>query len=142
MTRSIKTEIAIVGAGVIGLATALRLAAAGREVVVIDPQRARLGRLVRQRRRGRALWMRADRQSRYIAQSAGPVHQLGKSARHSHAALPALLPWLSRFAWQSMPMPARRNGRALAGLLNEALPAWRDLAAQAGEAGRSCRLSA
>ena len=37
MTRSIKTDIAIVGAGVIGLATALRLAAAGREVVVIDP---------------------------------------------------------------------------------------------------------
>jgi glycine/D-amino acid oxidase-like deaminating enzyme len=37
MTSSIKTEIAIVGAGVIGLATALRLAAAGREVVVIDP---------------------------------------------------------------------------------------------------------
>lgn len=37
MTALIKTDIAIIGAGVIGLATALRLAAAGREVVVIDP---------------------------------------------------------------------------------------------------------
>jgi D-hydroxyproline dehydrogenase len=48
------------------------------------------------------------------------------------AALPALLPWLSRFVWQSMPARARRNGDALARLLKEALPAWRDLAAQAG----------
>ncbi|TGR15924.1 FAD-binding oxidoreductase, partial [Mesorhizobium sp. M1C.F.Ca.ET.196.01.1.1] len=30
-------EIAIIGAGVIGLATALRLAGEGREVLLIDP---------------------------------------------------------------------------------------------------------
>src|SRR3981081_3123254 len=47
------------------------------------------------------------------------------------AALPALLPWLSRFVWQSMPARARRNGYALAGLLKDAMPAWRDLAMQA-----------
>ena len=46
-------------------------------------------------------------------------------------ALPALLPWLSRFAWQSMPARARRNGYALAGLLKDAMLAWRDLAMQA-----------
>ena len=33
----IKTDVAVIGAGIIGLATTLRLAAAGREVVVIDP---------------------------------------------------------------------------------------------------------
>src|SRR6202011_4851638 len=47
------------------------------------------------------------------------------------AALPALIPWLSRFVWQSMPVRARRNGYALAGLLKEAMPAWRALAEQA-----------
>ena len=39
------------------------------------------------------------------------------------------------FPWRRQgggPGQARRNGRALAGLLNEALPAWRDLAAEAG----------
>ncbi|RUV30703.1 FAD-dependent oxidoreductase, partial [Mesorhizobium sp. M5C.F.Ca.IN.020.32.2.1] len=30
-------EVAIVGAGIVGLATALRLAAEGREVLLIDP---------------------------------------------------------------------------------------------------------
>src|SRR6202011_4399343 len=47
------------------------------------------------------------------------------------AALPALIPWLSRFVWQSMPVRARRNGHALAGLLKEAMPLWRELAEQA-----------
>jgi D-hydroxyproline dehydrogenase len=37
MTAPIKTEIAVIGAGVIGLALAHRLRAKGREVVVIDP---------------------------------------------------------------------------------------------------------
>nr|MDA3888631.1 FAD-dependent oxidoreductase [Allgaiera sp.] len=32
-----RTEIAVIGAGVIGLTIALRLARAGREVVLIDP---------------------------------------------------------------------------------------------------------
>ena len=46
------------------------------------------------------------------------------------AALPTLVPWLSRFVRQSLPAAARRNGLALAGLLREAMPAWRDLADQ------------
>jgi 2-polyprenyl-6-methoxyphenol hydroxylase-like FAD-dependent oxidoreductase len=37
VVTAIKTDIAVVGAGIIGLATAFRLAAAGREVVVVDP---------------------------------------------------------------------------------------------------------
>src|SRR5262249_14241453 len=47
------------------------------------------------------------------------------------AALPALLPWLLRFLWQSTPMRARRNGHALQNLLKEAAQAWHDLAVQA-----------
>ncbi|RVA93494.1 FAD-dependent oxidoreductase, partial [Mesorhizobium sp. M7A.F.Ca.CA.004.02.1.1] len=37
MAASETVEIAIVGAGVVGLATALRLVADGREVLLIDP---------------------------------------------------------------------------------------------------------
>jgi D-hydroxyproline dehydrogenase len=132
MTRSIKTEIAIVGAGVIGLATALRLAAARREVVVIDPNQPGSG----------ASYGNAGVVAPYGCAPIGnpdTLRNLPDLLLNSEsplairtAALPALLPWLSRFAWQSMPGQARRNGRALAGLLNEALPAWRDLAAEAG----------
>ena len=37
MTERISTDIAIIGAGVIGMAIAERLLAEGRDVVVIDP---------------------------------------------------------------------------------------------------------
>jgi glycine/D-amino acid oxidase-like deaminating enzyme len=43
MVAPIKTDVAIVGAGIIGLAIAFRLAADGREVVVIDPNEPGLG---------------------------------------------------------------------------------------------------
>jgi glycine/D-amino acid oxidase-like deaminating enzyme len=44
MTQPPFTEIAILGAGVIGLAIAERLAAEGREVVLVDPGRSGHGR--------------------------------------------------------------------------------------------------
>ena len=43
MAELIKTDVAIVGAGIIGLAIAFRLAADGREVVVVDPNEAGSG---------------------------------------------------------------------------------------------------
>ena len=43
MTELIKTDVAIVGAGIIGLAIAFHLAADGREVVVVDPNEAGSG---------------------------------------------------------------------------------------------------
>jgi glycine/D-amino acid oxidase-like deaminating enzyme len=43
MPAPLKTDVAIIGAGVIGLATALRLAASGREIVVVDPNEAGSG---------------------------------------------------------------------------------------------------
>jgi len=131
MVASIKTDVAIVGAGIIGLATALRLAAAGREVVVIDPNEPGMG----------ASYGNAGAIASYGCAPIGnpdvlrnlPALLLGSNSPLAirHAALPALLPWLSRFAWQSMPARARRNGHALAGLLKDAMPAWRDLAMQA-----------
>jgi len=131
MVAPIKTDVAIVGAGIIGLAIALRLAAAGRQVVVIDPNEPGSG----------ASYGNAGAIAPYgcapignpdvLRNLRGLLLDSESPLAIRRAALPALLPWLSRFAWQSLPARARRNGHALAGLLKDALPAWRDLAMQA-----------
>jgi D-hydroxyproline dehydrogenase len=128
---SIKTDIAIVGAGIIGLATAFRLAAIGREVVLIDPNEPGSG----------ASYGNAGAVAPYGCAPIGnpdvlrnlPSLLFGSESPLAvrPAALPTLLPWLLRFVWQSMPARAHRNGRALAGLLKEAMPDWLDLAAEA-----------
>jgi glycine/D-amino acid oxidase-like deaminating enzyme len=127
----IKTDVAIVGAGIIGLAIAFRLAADGREVVVVDPNEAGSG----------ASYGNAGTLAPYACAPVGNpdvLRNLPKLLLNPDspltirpAALPALIPWLSRFVWQSTPARARRNGHALAGLLREAMPAWRALAEQA-----------
>ncbi|WP_439404801.1 NAD(P)/FAD-dependent oxidoreductase [Bradyrhizobium sp. DASA03076] len=131
MAELIKTDVAIVGAGVIGLAIAFRLADGGRDVVVIDPNEPGSG----------ASYGNAGTFAPYACAPVGnpdvisnlPSLLVGADSPLSVrlAAVPALVPWLSRFLWQSMPARARRNGHALAGLLKEAMPAWRELAEQA-----------
>jgi D-hydroxyproline dehydrogenase len=131
MVAPIKTDVAIVGAGIIGLAIACRLAATGREVVVIDGNEPGSG----------ASYGNAGAIASYGCAPIGNpdvLRNLRSLLLSSESPLairpatqPALLPWLSRFVWQSMPARARRNGHALAGLLKDAMPAWRDLAMQA-----------
>jgi glycine/D-amino acid oxidase-like deaminating enzyme len=123
----IETDIAVVGAGIIGLATAFRLTAAGREVVVIDPNEPGSG----------ASLGNAGTLAPYACAPVGNPDVLrnlpnlilnpDSPLAIRLAALPALVPWLSRFVRQSLPIAAQRNGRALAGLLREAMPAWRDI---------------
>jgi len=131
MVAPIKTDVAIVGAGIIGLAIACRLAADGRAVVVVDPDEPGMG----------ASYGNAGAIASYGCAPIGNpdvLRNLRSLLLDSEsplsirpAALPALRPWLSRFAWQSIPARAHRNGHALAGLLKDAMPAWRDLAMQA-----------
>jgi glycine/D-amino acid oxidase-like deaminating enzyme len=129
---SIKTDIAVVGAGIIGLAVAFRLAEAGRAVVVIDPNDPGSG----------ASYGNAGVIAPYGCAPIGnpdvlrnlPDLLLGSDSPFAMrtAALPSLLPWLLRFLWQSTSSRARRNGRALQSLLKEAAQAWNDLVAHAG----------
>jgi glycine/D-amino acid oxidase-like deaminating enzyme len=122
-----KTDIAIIGAGIIGLTTALRLVAAGREVVVIDPNEPGSG----------ASYGNAGTLAPYACAPVGNPDVLRNlpsllfSAESPlavrPAALPVLLPWLARFVRECLPKAARRNGYALVALLMEAMPAWRDL---------------
>jgi len=131
MAASETAEVAVVGAGVIGLAIALRLAAAGREVVLIDPDEPGSG----------ASSGNAGTLADYACVPVGNPAVLRSLPRLlldpnspfalRWAALPQLAPWLVRFAAQSLPLRARANAAALAGLLAEALPAWEEMAAEA-----------
>jgi D-amino-acid dehydrogenase len=127
-----QVEVAVIGAGVIGLSIALRLADAGHGVVVIDPAPPGSG----------ASFGNAGTIADYAIQPVGspdvlralPSLLFDKNSPLSirRAALPSLTPWLLRFARQSLPAAARRNAQAIAGLMADALPGWEDLAARIG----------
>lgn len=128
------TDIAIIGAGVVGLAIAERLIAEGREVTLVDPGVPGMG----------ASYGNAGTIADYAVLPVGTPDVLRNLPsllfdRNSplairRAALPALLPWLARFAWQSLPGPAARNAANIARLLADACPNWLDLGARLGGA--------
>ena len=128
MTAPKSCDIAIIGAGVIGMAIAERLLQAGREVVVIDGALPGSG----------ASYGNAGTIADYAVMPVGSPDVLRNLPsllfdRNSplairRAALPSLAPWLMRFAAQSLPEPTRRNAAALAALLANASPSWTALA--------------
>jgi D-amino-acid dehydrogenase len=131
MTERISAEIAIIGGGVIGLATAIRLRSDGREVTIIEPNPPSSS----------AAYGSAGTIADYATIPVGtpavlrnlPSLLFDRDSPLSirQAALPALMPWLIRFAYQSLPHNYRRNAAALAPMLADALPAWRELASAA-----------
>ncbi|TIS68204.1 FAD-dependent oxidoreductase [Mesorhizobium sp.] len=124
-------EVAIVGAGIVGLATALRLAAEGREVLLIDPNEPGSG----------ASFGNAGTLAEYACMPVGNpavLRQLPKLLLDPDSPFawrwPAffqLAPWLVQFVRQSLPAATRANALALAGLLAEALPAWEEMVKEA-----------
>ncbi|WP_343079907.1 FAD-dependent oxidoreductase [Ostreiculturibacter nitratireducens] len=126
------TDIAVIGAGVVGLAIARDLAAEGREVVVLDPEPPGSG----------ASYGNAGTIADYAVQPVGTPDVLrnlpsllfnrGSPLAIRRAAIPSLAPWLLRFLRQSLPAQAERNARALATLLSDAAQRWRDLAQEIG----------
>lgn len=128
------TEVAVIGAGVIGLTAALRLAAEGHSVALLDPEPPGSG----------ASYGNAGTIADYAVLPLGTPATLralptllfdrtSPLALH-RASLLSLVPWLTRFLRQSLPGAARRNATALAALLADAAPRWRDLVAEIGAA--------
>lgn len=127
-----RTEIAILGAGVVGLSIAHRLLAEGREVTLVDPGDPGMG----------CSHGNAGTIADYAVMPVGTPDVLKNLPsllfdRNSplairKAALPSLAPWLLRFARQSLPGPTRRNAAAIAALVADACPRWTDLAADIG----------
>lgn len=134
MTQHVSTDIAILGAGVVGLAIAEALTAEGREVVLVDPGQPGMA----------ASFGNAGTIADYAVMPVGspdvlknlPSLLLDKNSPLAirRAALPALMPWLARFALQSLPGPTRRNAGAIAALLADACPRWLALADRIGGA--------
>ena len=125
-------EIAVVGAGVVGLTIAHRLASEGREVMLIDPYAPGSG----------ASYGNAGTIADYAVQPVGTPDVLRAlpsllfNRASPLAILPtglrSLAPWLLRFARQSLPGAARANAHALADLLADAGGRWQDLAGGIG----------
>ena len=132
MTPHVTSEIAIIGAGVVGLAIAEALVAEGREVVLIDPNPPGSG----------ASYGNAGTIADYAVMPVGTPDVLchlpqllfnrNSPLAIRQAALPSLAPWLWRFARQSLPGNALRNAHAIAALLKDANPMWHDLTARIG----------
>ena len=135
MTLRETTEIAVIGAGVVGLTIALELIDQGREVVLVDPGQPGMG----------ASYGNAGTIAGYATSPVGtpdvlrslPSLLLSKTSPLAirHRALPSLAPWLLRFLWQSLPAQDERNARGIALLLNGAAEMWDDLALRVQGAG-------
>ncbi len=123
-------EIAVIGAGAVGLACALHLHDAGHDVCLIAPEDEESG----------ASYGNAGVIADYAVLPIGTpdlLHRLPALlwARDSplalhKAALATLAPWLLRFALECLPGRARANADAIAALLSPAGNAWRALAAR------------
>ncbi|MCF8511232.1 MAG: FAD-binding oxidoreductase [Rhodobacteraceae bacterium] len=132
MTEHVSTEIAIIGAGVVGLSVAEALLAQGHEVTLVDPGTPGMG----------ASYGNAGTIADYAVMPVGspdvlknlPSLLFDKTSPLAirRAALPALMPWLLRFALQSLPGATARNAASIAGLLADAAPLWEGLAARIG----------
>lgn len=129
------TDIAIIGAGVVGLTIALELIDQGRDVVLVDPGQPGMG----------ASYGNAGTIAGYATSPVGtpdvlrslPSLLVSKTSPLAvrHRALPSLAPWLLRFLWQSLPAQAERNARGIAALLTGAAELWDDLALRVQGAG-------
>ncbi len=132
MIRRASTEVAILGAGVVGLAIAERLLSEGREVMLVDPGRPGMG----------CSSGNAGTVADYAVAPVGTPEVLRNlpsllfdrmsPLAIQRAALPSLAPWLLRFARQSLPGAAERNAKGIAAMLQDAGPMWRELAVRIG----------
>lgn len=125
-------EIAVIGAGVVGMSIALRLAGEGRDVVLIDPNDPGSG----------ASFGNAGTISDYATVPVGTPKVLRNlpdllinplsplTVRYKN--FPSLLPWLLQFGYQCLPGPTERNAKAIGELLKNASTMWHDMAADIG----------
>ena len=127
-----RTDITVLGGGVIGLSIALRLLNAGREVVLIDPEEPGTG----------TSFGNAGTIAEYAVLPVGSpdiIRQLPSLLFNKNSpiaikrsAILSLCPWLIRFLYQSMPKNAARNAQAITSLLQGSRIRWEELSSQIG----------
>jgi D-amino-acid dehydrogenase len=125
-----KTDILVLGGGVIGLSVALRMLNLGKEVTLIDCEEAGSG----------ASYGNAGTIAEYAVLPVGSPEVIKRLPsllfnKNSPIAIKrseilSLAPWLIKFLYQSMPKQAAKNAQSIAGLLVNARLRWEDLASQ------------
>jgi D-amino-acid dehydrogenase len=130
MTRTAhddETSVAVIGAGVLGLCTALELSRAGLTVTLFDKDQPAL-----QTSFGNAAYLAVE----YLDPLASPAHILSAlrlSFSHKSAFKvtpdhwPAFVPWSLRFVREALPARYKRNQLAMSRLNAHAIAAWEDI---------------
>ena len=126
----IKTDIVILGGGVIGLSIALKMLNASREVILLDPKEPGTG----------ASYGNAGTIAEYAVLPVGspeiikklPSLLFNKNSPISikRSEILTLAPWLIRFLYQSAPKQAAKNAQAITNLLANSRFRWEELAGQ------------
>lgn len=127
-----KHDIVVIGGGVIGMTIAHRLAKNGSEVALIEPGEPGMG----------ASYGNAGTIADYATVPLGtpnvlrnlPHLMLDRESPLSihYSTVPQLLPWLVKFAYQSLPRSSRINAKALGQLLSNASVLWHETARELG----------
>jgi glycine/D-amino acid oxidase-like deaminating enzyme len=122
----------VIGGGIVGKACALALCRAGETVLALDPQSPS-----RPASYGNAGHIALEQveplaSPAALASAFRRLFPLGGALDFRLADIAAWGPWAARFIRASTPEGAAHGKRALGGLLQDALPAWRRLAASLG----------
>lgn len=122
----------VIGAGVVGLAIAFRLARRGDDVILVD--RAEPGMAASFGNAGHIATEQVFPLASPSTLLKAPKLMFGRnrplSVRGAYAL--GVLPWLARFAWASRPSAFRRGTAALASLQSQALDSFQSLCDDAG----------
>ena len=128
----IRTDIVILGGGVIGLTIALKMLDAGREVILLDPKEPGT----------QTSYGNAGTIAEYAVLPVGSPEIIKKLPsllfnKNSPMAIKrseilSLAPWLIRFLYQSMPKQAANNAQAITNLLSNSRARWEVLAKKIG----------
>ena len=125
-----KTDILVLGGGVIGLCVALRMLNSGREVTLIEPEEPGSG----------ASYGNAGTIAEYAVLPVGSPEVIKRLPsllfnKNSPIAIKrseilSLAPWLIKFLYQSMPKQAAKNAQSISEILANARLRWEELASQ------------
>ena len=125
-----RTDITVLGGGVIGLSIALRLLNAGREVVLIDPEEPGTGTSLGNAGTIAEYAVLPVGSPDIIRQLPSLLFNKNSPIAIKRSAILSLCPWLIRFLYQSMPKNAARNAQAITSLLQGSRIRWEELSSQ------------